>query len=192
MDLTTGNAALSVAIPVDATRSGTEAAKTKSSLSALTSAAFMATSIPPVASHRGRWAMKYSPAIFLALLLCFVSGCTTPTPGSADIEVYQQFRIRLQANEERPYRIPVFRRDFTERGLLLYLAEVSKQARIRGIAIEAETYTIDVDGSLAEPIREFARYHHIPFVELTPPFNSIDVEGMASATKHGQAYVENK
>jgi len=48
MDLTTGNAALSVVSPVAATHSGTEAAKTKSSLSAFTPAA------PPVASHRGR------------------------------------------------------------------------------------------------------------------------------------------
>jgi hypothetical protein len=54
MDLTTGNAALSVGSTVAATRSGTEAAKTKSSLSAFTPAALMATAIPPVASHRGR------------------------------------------------------------------------------------------------------------------------------------------
>lgn len=54
MDLTPGNAALSVVSTVAATRSGTEAAKTKSSLSAFTTAAFMATSVPPVASHRGR------------------------------------------------------------------------------------------------------------------------------------------
>jgi hypothetical protein len=54
MDLTTGNAALSVVSAVAATRSGTKAAKTKSSLSALTPAALMATAVPPVASHRGR------------------------------------------------------------------------------------------------------------------------------------------
>jgi len=54
MDLTTGNAALSVVSTVAAIRSGTEAAKTKSSLCAFTSAALMAASIPPVASHRGR------------------------------------------------------------------------------------------------------------------------------------------
>jgi len=54
MDLTTGNAALSVVSTVAATRSGTEAAKTKSSLSAFTPAASMAAAIPPVASHRGR------------------------------------------------------------------------------------------------------------------------------------------
>ena len=54
MDLTTGNAALSVASAVTATRSGTEAAKTKSSLSAFTPTALMAVAIPPVASHRGR------------------------------------------------------------------------------------------------------------------------------------------
>lgn len=55
MDLTTGNAALSVVSTVAATRSGTEAAKTKSSLSAFTIAALMVTAVPPVASHRGRW-----------------------------------------------------------------------------------------------------------------------------------------
>jgi len=54
MDLTTGNAALSVVSTVATTRSGTEAAKTKSSLSAFIPAAFMATPVPPVASHRGR------------------------------------------------------------------------------------------------------------------------------------------
>jgi hypothetical protein len=54
MDLTTGNAALSVVSTDAATRSGTEAAKTKSSLSAFTTAGLMATTIPPVASHRGR------------------------------------------------------------------------------------------------------------------------------------------
>jgi len=54
MDLTTGNAALSVVSTGAATRSGTEAAKTKSSLSAFTSAGLMAASVPPVASHRGR------------------------------------------------------------------------------------------------------------------------------------------
>jgi hypothetical protein len=43
-----------VASPAAATRSGTEAAKTKSSLSAFTTAAFMAAAVPPVASHRGR------------------------------------------------------------------------------------------------------------------------------------------
>lgn len=55
MDLTTGNAALSVVSTVAVTRSGTEAAKTKSSLSAFTPAALMAAAVPPVASHRGRW-----------------------------------------------------------------------------------------------------------------------------------------
>lgn len=54
MDLTPGNAALSVASTAAATRSGTEAAKTKSSLCAFTPAASLAASIPPVASHRGR------------------------------------------------------------------------------------------------------------------------------------------
>jgi hypothetical protein len=54
MDLTPGNAALLVVSTVAATRSGTEAAKTKSSLSAFTPAGSMAASIPPVASHRGR------------------------------------------------------------------------------------------------------------------------------------------
>jgi len=54
MDLTTGNAALSVVSAVAVTPSGTEAAKTKSSLSAFTPADSMAASIPPVASHRGR------------------------------------------------------------------------------------------------------------------------------------------
>lgn len=54
MDLTTGNAALSVVSAVAVTRSGTEAAKTKSSLSAFTFAGSMAASVPPVASHRGR------------------------------------------------------------------------------------------------------------------------------------------
>ena len=54
MDLTTGNAALSMASPAAATRSGTEAAKTKSSLSAFTAAALMAAAVPPVASHRER------------------------------------------------------------------------------------------------------------------------------------------
>jgi hypothetical protein len=54
MDLTTGNAALSVVSADSATRSGTEAAKTKSSLSAFTSAALMAAAVPPLASHRGR------------------------------------------------------------------------------------------------------------------------------------------
>jgi len=54
MDLTTGNAALSVVSAVAATRSGTEAAKTKSSLSAFTPSGLMAAAIPPVASHRGR------------------------------------------------------------------------------------------------------------------------------------------
>jgi hypothetical protein len=58
MDLTTGNAALSVVSPAAATRSGTEAAKTKSSLSAFIPAGLMAVSIPPVASHRGRSEMK--------------------------------------------------------------------------------------------------------------------------------------
>jgi hypothetical protein len=54
MDLTTGNAALSVVSTVAATRSGTEAAMTKSSLSAFTPADPMGVAIPPVASHRGR------------------------------------------------------------------------------------------------------------------------------------------
>jgi len=54
INLTTGNAALSVMSADAATRSGTEAAKTKSSLSAFTAAAFMAVAVPPVASHRGR------------------------------------------------------------------------------------------------------------------------------------------
>ena len=54
MDLTTGNAALSVVSTVAATRSGTEAAKTKSSLSAFTRTALMEAAVPPVASHRGR------------------------------------------------------------------------------------------------------------------------------------------
>ena len=54
MDLTTGNAALSVVSTVAATRSGTEAAKTKSSLCAFTPADLMAAAVPPVASHRGR------------------------------------------------------------------------------------------------------------------------------------------
>jgi len=54
MDLTTGNAALLMVSPVAATRSGTEAAKTKSSLSAFTIAGSLAASVPPVASHRGR------------------------------------------------------------------------------------------------------------------------------------------
>jgi hypothetical protein len=54
MDLTTGNAALSVVSTVSPTRSVTEAAKTKSSLSAFTPTALMAASIPPEASHRGR------------------------------------------------------------------------------------------------------------------------------------------
>ena len=54
IDLTTGNAALSVVSAGAAIRSGTEAAKTKSSHSAFTSAALMAASVPPVASHRGR------------------------------------------------------------------------------------------------------------------------------------------
>jgi hypothetical protein len=54
MDLTTGNAVLSGWSTDAATRSGTEAAKTKSSLSAFTPAALMAAAIPPVASHRGR------------------------------------------------------------------------------------------------------------------------------------------
>jgi hypothetical protein len=54
MDLTTGDAALLMVSTVAATRSGTEAAKTESSLCAFTAAAFVATAIPPVASHRGR------------------------------------------------------------------------------------------------------------------------------------------
>jgi hypothetical protein len=54
MDLTTGNAALSVASTVAAIRSGTEAAKTKSSLCAFTATGLMAAATPPVASHRGR------------------------------------------------------------------------------------------------------------------------------------------
>ncbi len=54
MDLTPGNAALSVVSTDAANRSGTGAAKTKSSLSAFTPAAFMVTAVPPVASHRGR------------------------------------------------------------------------------------------------------------------------------------------
>ena len=54
MDLTTGNAVLLVASTAAATRSGTEAAKTKSSLSAFTPTESMAAAIPPVASHRGR------------------------------------------------------------------------------------------------------------------------------------------
>jgi hypothetical protein len=54
MDLTTSNAALSVVGTVAATRSGTEAAKMKSSLSGFTAAALMAAAVPPVASHRGR------------------------------------------------------------------------------------------------------------------------------------------
>ncbi len=54
MDLTTGNAALLVVSTADVTRSGTEAAKTKSSLSAFTSAGLIAAAVPPVASHRGR------------------------------------------------------------------------------------------------------------------------------------------
>jgi hypothetical protein len=54
MDLTPGNAALSVVSAVATTRSGTEAAKAKSSLSAFTPSALMATAVAPVASHRGR------------------------------------------------------------------------------------------------------------------------------------------
>ncbi len=54
MDLTTGNYAFSMVSTDAATRSGTEAAKTKSSLSAFTPAAVMAVAVPPVASHRGR------------------------------------------------------------------------------------------------------------------------------------------
>ena len=54
VDLTMGNAALSMGRAVAATRSGTEAAKTNSSLSAFTPAGLMAATIPPVASHRGR------------------------------------------------------------------------------------------------------------------------------------------
>jgi len=61
MDLTTGNAALLMVSTVAATRLGTEAAKTKSSHSAFTPAALLATSVPPVASHRGRWATKILP-----------------------------------------------------------------------------------------------------------------------------------
>ncbi len=59
MDLTTGNAALSMVSTAAATRSGTEAAKPKSSLSAFTPAAVKTTSVPPVASHRGRSRIKY-------------------------------------------------------------------------------------------------------------------------------------
>jgi len=54
MDLTTGNAAHLVASAIATIRSGTEAAKTKSSLSAFTSAGLMAAAVPPVASHWGR------------------------------------------------------------------------------------------------------------------------------------------
>jgi len=54
MDLTTGNATLSVVSGVFAARSGAETAKTQSSLRALTPALLMAVSIPPVASHWGR------------------------------------------------------------------------------------------------------------------------------------------
>jgi len=62
MDLTTVNAALLVVSTVATTRSGTEAAKTKSSLSAFTPAPLMAASIPPVASHRGRSAEEHISA----------------------------------------------------------------------------------------------------------------------------------
>jgi hypothetical protein len=58
MDLTTGIAALSVVRIVAAIRSGTEAAKAKSSLSAFTAAGLMGAAIPPVASHRGRSANR--------------------------------------------------------------------------------------------------------------------------------------
>lgn len=58
MDLTTGNATLFVVSTVASTRSGTEAAKTKSSLSAFTPAGLMAAAVPPVASHRGRSAAE--------------------------------------------------------------------------------------------------------------------------------------
>lgn len=54
MDLTTSNSALSMASTVAVTRSGTEAAKTKSSLRAFTPADLMAAPVPPVASPRGR------------------------------------------------------------------------------------------------------------------------------------------
>jgi hypothetical protein len=54
MDLTTGIAALSVVRIVAAIRSGTEAAKMKSSPCAFTLAGLMAASVPSVASHRGR------------------------------------------------------------------------------------------------------------------------------------------
>ena len=54
MDLTKGDATLLVVSEVFTARSGAEAAKTQSSLSALTPALLMAVSIPPVASHWGR------------------------------------------------------------------------------------------------------------------------------------------
>ncbi len=62
MDLTPGNAALLMVSTDAATRSGTEAAKTKSSLSAFTPTALMAAAAPPVASHRGR-SQKYQQPV---------------------------------------------------------------------------------------------------------------------------------
>jgi hypothetical protein len=74
MDLTTGNVALSMVSAAATTHSGTEAAKTKSSLSAFIPAGSMAISVPPVASHRGRKHMNFVLLrSFLAVFcLCFM------------------------------------------------------------------------------------------------------------------------
>ncbi len=92
MDLTTGNAALSVVSAVAATRSGTEAAKTKSSFRAFTPTALLAAAIPPVASHRGRWAMKPAQIFYLLILATAAQAQQSPF-GNREVIIMRRTEI---------------------------------------------------------------------------------------------------